>query len=105
MAEAMELDLSIENLEKQSLKNPIIPPKNSSANETKVEIPRNYTIEEYYKDDNLGSDVLKQKYLAPWESHPYELWTRQAKALASVEKTKKGSKNLGTEILFDSRRF
>ena len=92
MAEAMELDLSIENLEKQSLKNPIIPPKNSNVNETKVEIPRNYTIEEYYKDDNLGSDVLKQKYLAPWESHPYELWTRQAKALASEEKTKKPQK-------------
>ncbi len=92
MAEAMELDLSIENLEKQSLKNPIISPKNSSAYESKVKVPKNYTIEEYYRDDNLGSDVLKQKYLAPWESHPYELWTRQAKALASVEKTKKAQK-------------
>ena len=92
MAEAMELDLSIENLEKQSLKNPIIPPKVSNANETNVEVPKNYTIEEYYKDDNLGSDVLKQKYLAPWENHPYELWKRQAKALASVEKTKKAQK-------------
>ena len=35
------------------------------------------------------ADVLKNKYLAPWESHPYELWQRQAKALESVEKTKK----------------
>ena len=92
MAEAMELDLSIENLEKQTLKNPIISPRNSSAYESKVKVPKNYTIEEYYRDDNLGSDVLKQKYLAPWESHPYELWTRQAKALASVEKTKKAQK-------------
>ena len=48
-----------------------------------------YHIENYYEGDSLGADVLKNKYLAPWESHPYELWERQAKALASVEKTKK----------------
>ena len=48
-----------------------------------------YHIENYYNGDTLGADVLKNKYLAPWESHPYELWQRQAKALASVEKTKK----------------
>ena len=48
-----------------------------------------YHIENYYDGDTLGADVLKNKYLAPWESHPYELWQRQAKALASVEKTKK----------------
>ena len=50
---------------------------------------RRYHIENYYEGDTLGADVLKNKYLAPWESHPYELWQRQAKALASVEKTKK----------------
>ena len=33
-------------------------------------------------------DVLKNKYLAPWEQHPWELWTRQAKSISSVEKTK-----------------
>ncbi|MBT5176825.1 MAG: hypothetical protein HOH55_05330, partial [Candidatus Marinimicrobia bacterium] len=48
-----------------------------------------YRIENYYKGDTLGADILKNKYLAPWESHPYELWQRQAKALASVERTKK----------------
>ncbi|MBN4080872.1 adenosylcobalamin-dependent ribonucleoside-diphosphate reductase [Caldithrix abyssi] len=47
-----------------------------------------YHIENYYEGDTLGADVLKNKYLAPWESHPYELWQRQAKALASVERTK-----------------
>ena len=41
-----------------------------------------YSIDAYYGDDNLGIDVLKQKYLAPWENHPHELWKRQAKALA-----------------------
>ena len=48
-----------------------------------------YLIENYYKDDLLGADVLKNKYLAPWENHPYQLWQRQANALASVEPTKK----------------
>jgi ribonucleoside-diphosphate reductase alpha chain len=52
-------------------------------------IPQRYQIENYYDGDTLGADILKNKYLAPWESHPYELWQRQAKALASVEKTKK----------------
>ena len=55
-----------------------------SSDEQKI-----YHIENYYEGDSLGADVLKNKYLAPWESHPYELWERQAKALASVEKTKK----------------
>ena len=48
-----------------------------------------YQIENYYEGDTLGADVLKNKYLAPWESHPYELWQRQATAIASVERTKK----------------
>jgi len=48
-----------------------------------------YHIEKYYEGDALGADVLKNKYLASWENHPYELWHRQAKALASVERTKK----------------
>ena len=39
-------------------------------------------------NDTLGSDVLKQKYLAPWEEHPHQMWMRQSTALASVEKTK-----------------
>ena len=52
-----------------------------------------FEIENYYDGDTLGADVLKNKYLAPWENHPYELWQRQAKALASVESTKKKQKN------------
>lgn len=52
-----------------------------------------YHIENYYEGDTLGADILKNKYLAPWESHPYELWQRQAKALAGVEKTKKQQKH------------
>ena len=55
-----------------------------SSNDQKI-----YHIENYYEGDSLGADILKNKYLAPWETHPYELWERQAKALASVERTKK----------------
>ena len=51
-----------------------------------------FEIEIYYDGDTLGADILKNKYLAPWENHPYELWQRQAKALASVESTKKQRK-------------
>ena len=51
-----------------------------------------FEIENYYDGDTLGADILKNKYLAPWENHPYELWQRQAKALASVESTKKQRK-------------
>ncbi len=87
MAEAMELDLTLKKLVDETIKNPIAPPeidktKNKNKKSTK------FSIEEYYVDDTLGTDVLKQKYLAPWEEHPFEMWQRQAKALASVEKTK-----------------
>ena len=88
MAEAMELDLSLKQPGSQPLETPIVPPIKLKEDNNTAKIPKEYTIENYYGDDQLGSDVLKQKYLAPWEHHPYELWTRQASALASVEKTK-----------------
>lgn len=40
--------------------------------------------ETYYTDD-LAADVLRNKYLAPGEEGPLELWERVARALASVE--------------------
>ena len=91
MAEAMELDLSLNQPSKQPLENPIPPQVGSTDSET--DVPSEFTIESYYKNDTLGSDVLKQKYLAPWEKHPFQLWKRQATALASVEKTKAAQKN------------
>ena len=91
MAEAMELDLSLNQPSKQPLENPIPPQVGSTDSET--DVPSEFTIESYYKNDTLGSDVLKQKYLAPWEKHPFQLWKRQATALASVEKTKASRKN------------
>ena len=87
MAEAMELDLTLKKLVDETIKNPIAP-QEIEENKKKDTKPAKYSIEEYYTDDTLGTDVLKQKYLAPWEKHPFEMWKRQAKALASVEKTK-----------------
>ena len=92
MAEAMELDLSLNQPIKQPIDNPVPTPLESAEIEKKSDVPSEFTIEKYYDNDSLGSDVLKQKYLAPGEKHPYQLWTRQATALASVEKTKSAQK-------------
>ena len=90
MAEAMELNLTLPISEDNQVDNPILQKTKLNGKAQKLEKGNNkYTIEQYYKNDSLGSDVLKQKYLAPWEEHPYQLWERQAKALASVEKNDK----------------
>ena len=57
--------------------------------ETAEDCPEEYKVENYYREDDLGKSVLEMKYLAPGEKHPWHLWKRQAKALSSVEKTKK----------------
>ena len=82
MAEAMELDLTLKKLVDETIKNPIAPPNRQNEEEQLDK----YSIETYYKNDNLGTDVLKQKYLAPWEKHPYQMWQRQAKALQSQKR-------------------
>ena len=88
MAEAIELDLTLNQPGTQPTK-PSLNPILTAIQETEnSDIPEQYRIEEFYKDDHLGSDVLKNKYLAPWETHPWELWKRQAVAISSVEKTK-----------------
>ena len=93
MAEAMELDLSLKESSKNPLENPIVPPPGTLEKKESKNIPSQFTIQKYYDNDTLGSDVLKQKYLAPWEEHPYQMWIRQSNALASVEKTKKLRRN------------
>lgn len=55
-------------------------------------VPEKYLLENYYFEDPLGANVLKNKYLAPWESNPWQIWQRQAQAMASVEKTQKSQK-------------
>ena len=93
MAELIEIDFP-----RESEKNPTLDPDIKSQildynikelDENKQEeCPDEFKIDSYYKEDNLGKKVLQQKYLAPWEKHPWDLWKRQAKALASIEKTK-----------------
>lgn len=59
-----------------------LPPKSDDE-----EIPSKYTLDNYYQDDEIAKDVLRNKYLAPFESSPWELWKRQAKAMAQMEAT------------------
>ena len=45
-------------------------------------------VETYYGDNDLAIDVLRNKYLAPGETGPLQMWDRIARAMASVEKEK-----------------
>ena len=88
MAEALDLNIPLGEGGAESVEK-IIKPLLDLEKEKSAEASDNpFSIENYYPDDTLGSDVLKNKYLAPGEEHPYQMWERQAKALASVEKTK-----------------
>ena len=94
MAEAMEFDFSLPSNEGKKFDPKLVEKvkriqEEANGKASTTEIPEKFTIESYYTDDDLGADVLKNKYLAPWENHPMEIWQRQAKALASVEKNKK----------------
>lgn len=44
-----------------------------------------FDINQYYGDDDIAKDVLKSKYLAPWEESPGEMWERLATGAASIE--------------------
>ena len=88
MAEALDLNIPLGEGGTESVEK-IIKPLLDLEKEKSTEASDNpFSIENYYPDDTLGSDVLKNKYLAPGEEHPYQMWERQAEALASVEKTK-----------------
>ena len=94
MAEAMEFDFSLPSNKGKKFDPELVEKVKKIQQEANGktqpgDTPENYTIENYYADDALGADVLKNKYLAPWENHPWEIWKRQASALASVENSKK----------------
>ncbi len=89
MAEAIELNFPVPPPESRK---PITDKPSQLHKLVKESLPAEeafdrFRIDAYYEDDDLGADVLKNKYLAPGEKHPFELWQRQAKYLASVEKT------------------
>ena len=94
MAEAMEFDFSLPSNEGKKFDPELVEKvkriqQEANGKSSSTGTPEDYTLEAYYTDDDLGADVLKNKYLAPWENHPMDIWKRQAKALASVEKNKK----------------
>lgn len=96
MAEAIEINFPNETEKNpkidSDLKNQILGfniKESIDTNTNEEGCPKEYTVENYYKEDDLGRSVLEMKYLAPGEKHPWHLWNRQAKALASVEKTPK----------------
>ena len=97
MAEEIKINFPTENEANPNidsdLKNKIlgfnIKESMDESNQTDVDVcPEEFEIDKYYKDDDLGKSVLEMKYLAPWEKNPWDLWKRQAKALAGVEETK-----------------
>ena len=94
MAEAIEINFPAESEKNpkidSDLKNQILGfnvKDSMDPNKDSESCPEEYTVDNYYKEDDLGRSVLEMKYLAPGEKHPWDLWKRQAKALASVEKT------------------
>ena len=93
MAEAIELNFPAGKKSTGEIKNIVEETVRELTKEVNEQDTSNeltpYEIENYYEGDSLGADVLKNKYLAPWENHPYELWQRQSKALSSVERNKK----------------
>ena len=88
MTEAIELNLPLNEPGKRPVEPLIQPIFDQQKDSEKTDTPKQYRINSYYKNDDLGTKVLQQKYLAPWESHPWDLWVRQSRALASIEKTK-----------------
>lgn len=97
MAEAMKLDLTNPLKGQQEITPEILDTVLEIQNEAngkldKDTVPEKYLLENYYSEDSLGANVLKNKYLAPWETHPWQIWQRQAQAMASMEKTQKSQK-------------
>ena len=98
MAEALDLNIPLGEGGAESVEKIIKPLLDLEKNKTDETEKNSFSIENYYPDDSLGSDVIKQKYLAPGEEHPFQMWERQAKALASVEKTKSDKEKWQTKF-------
>ncbi|MCF7902386.1 MAG: adenosylcobalamin-dependent ribonucleoside-diphosphate reductase [Candidatus Marinimicrobia bacterium] len=60
-------------------------------------------METYYGSDDLARSVLQNKYLAPWEKSPRDLWERMARAAAAIEKDVETWETKFFEILEDFR--
>ncbi|MCF6237352.1 MAG: adenosylcobalamin-dependent ribonucleoside-diphosphate reductase [Candidatus Marinimicrobia bacterium] len=60
-------------------------------------------IDSYYGLDDLGKTVLQNKYLAPDENCPEDLWRRLAKTMAALEETPEVWEDRFYTILHDFR--
>jgi ribonucleoside-diphosphate reductase alpha chain len=96
MAEAIELNFPVAQPKQKKIKSETVSPlqgpdRTTQEKDSKTPIlsSEEFTIKNYYADNILGADVLKNKYLAPGELHPTDLWKRQAVAISSVEKNDK----------------
>ena len=78
MADAMQYEFPVSDSKEKSsgsIDNTKKIPNNTTEEGLKTDLPemlgestpKQYTIDEYYKDDDLGKEVLQNKYLAPWE--------------------------------------
>lgn len=56
---------------------------------------------DYYGDNDLAADVVRSKYLAPTEQGPMHMWSRIARAIASVEKDQEFWYQKFLGLLFD----
>ncbi|MFH1852518.1 MAG: adenosylcobalamin-dependent ribonucleoside-diphosphate reductase [Candidatus Neomarinimicrobiota bacterium] len=93
MAEAIELDFAVSHAGAKPAE-PLVSEAlreitNAAENIFDRDVPDKYRLHNYYKNDELGLDVLTKKYLAPWERHPWDLWKRLSSAIAGVEKNEK----------------
>lgn len=56
---------------------------------------------DYYGENDLAADVVRSKYLAPTEQGPMHMWSRIARAIASVEKDQEFWYQKFLGLLFD----
>ena len=72
MAEAIELDLNTTDVSQLDprVKRSLIEIQSRQDKKDESTVPEAYTVSSYYKDDTLGADVLKKKYLAHGKTIP-----------------------------------
>jgi ribonucleoside-diphosphate reductase alpha chain len=98
MAEAMDLFSSLDPERKSNGKDTTVPEEVGETLVTMAQAslppksldevsPQKYSLDAYYQDDEIAKDVLRNKYLAPLEESPWDLWIRQAGAISGVEQT------------------
>lgn len=88
---------------------PAVSTKPTPTHSAKTSLDPNITdlaldAKDYYGDNDLAADVLRSKYLAPNEQGPMHMWSRIARALASVETTEASKEywyNQFLNLLFD----